>query len=74
MLGRRQAFSTAGQESIRTREAKMIFVGNDWAEGHHDVYLMDEGRDPAGFRPSPGRPRGCSPVPPDGRRARIGGS
>ena len=20
----------------------MIFVGNDWAEGHHDVYLMDE--------------------------------
>ncbi len=21
----------------------MIFVGNDWAEGHHDVYLLDEG-------------------------------
>ena len=21
----------------------MIFVGNDWAEDHHDVYLMDEG-------------------------------
>ena len=21
----------------------MIFVGNDWAEGHHDVYVMDEG-------------------------------
>ena len=20
----------------------MIFVGNDWAEGHHDVYLLDE--------------------------------
>ena len=20
----------------------MIFVGNDWAEDHHDVYLMDE--------------------------------
>ena len=20
----------------------MIFVGNDWAEGHHDVYVMDE--------------------------------
>ena len=20
----------------------MLFVGNDWAEGHHDVYLMDE--------------------------------
>ena len=20
----------------------MIFVGNDWAEGHHDVFLMDE--------------------------------
>ena len=20
----------------------MIFVGNDWAEGHHDVYLMDD--------------------------------
>ena len=23
----------------------MIFVGNDWAEGHHDVYLMDESGD-----------------------------
>ena len=21
----------------------MIFVGDDWAEEHHDVYLMDEG-------------------------------
>ena len=21
----------------------MIFVGDDWAEAHHDVYLMDEG-------------------------------
>jgi hypothetical protein len=20
----------------------MIFVGDDWAEAHHDVYLMDE--------------------------------
>ena len=20
----------------------MIFVGDDWAEGHHDVYLMNE--------------------------------
>ena len=20
----------------------MIFVGDDWAEDHHDVYLMDE--------------------------------
>jgi len=27
----------------------MIFVGNDWAEGHHDVYLMDEGGARLGF-------------------------
>ena len=20
----------------------MIFIGDDWAEDHHDVYLMDE--------------------------------
>ena len=20
----------------------MLFVGDDWAEDHHDVYLMDE--------------------------------
>jgi hypothetical protein len=20
----------------------MIFIGDDWAESHHDVYLMDE--------------------------------
>ena len=27
----------------------MIFVGNDWAEDHHDVYLMDEGGTRLGF-------------------------
>ena len=27
----------------------MIFVGNDWAEGHHDVCLMDEGGSRLGF-------------------------
>ena len=27
----------------------MIFVGNDWAEGHHDVCLMDEGGTRLGF-------------------------
>ena len=27
----------------------MIFVGNDWAEGHHDVYLMDEAGARLGF-------------------------
>ena len=27
----------------------MIFVGNDWAEGHHDVYLLDEGGARLGF-------------------------
>ena len=27
----------------------MIFVGNDWAEGHHDVYLMDEGGTRLGY-------------------------
>ena len=27
----------------------MIFVGNDWAEDHHDVYLLDEGGTRLGF-------------------------
>ena len=27
----------------------MIFVGNDWAEGHDDVYVMDEGGTRLGF-------------------------
>ena len=27
----------------------MIFVGNDWAEDHHDVYLMDERGTRLGF-------------------------
>ena len=27
----------------------MIFVGNDWAEGHHDVYLMDDDGARLGF-------------------------
>ncbi len=27
----------------------MIFVGNDWAEGHHDVYLLDEGGTRLGY-------------------------
>ena len=37
----------------------MIFVGNDWAEGHHDVYLMDE----AGTRLGSGRlPEGLEGV------------
>ena len=27
----------------------MLFVGNDWAEGHHDVHLMDEGGTRLGF-------------------------
>ena len=27
----------------------MIFVGNDWAEGHHDVYVMDEGGSRLGY-------------------------
>ena len=31
----------------------MIFVGNDWAEDHHDVYLMDEGGTRLGSRRLP---------------------
>ena len=27
----------------------MIFVGNDWAEAHHDVYVMDEGGTRLGY-------------------------
>ena len=26
----------------------MLFVGDDWAEDHHDVYLMNDDRRPAG--------------------------
>ena len=26
----------------------MIFIGDDWAEDHHDVYLMDEAGQAAG--------------------------
>ncbi len=47
----------------------MIFVGNDWAEGHHDVYLLDEGGTRLGFARTGRDPR-YSQVPPDGRRAR----
>ena len=27
----------------------MIFIGDDWAEEHHDVYLMDEAGRAAGL-------------------------
>lgn len=29
-------------EKLRERGEVMLFVGDDWAEDHHDVYLMDE--------------------------------
>ena len=28
----------------------MIFVGNDWAEAHHDVWVMDEDGDRLAYR------------------------
>ena len=31
----------------------MIFVGDDWAEDHHDVYLMDEAGNRLGSRRLP---------------------
>ena len=31
----------------------MIFVGDDWAEQHHDVYLMDESGKQLGSRRLP---------------------
>lgn len=38
----------------------MIFVGDDWAEDHHDVYLVDE----AGARPASRRlPEGMTGIP-----------
>lgn len=27
----------------------MIFVGDDWAEAHHDVCLMDDTGEPIGY-------------------------
>ena len=50
----------------------MIFVGNDWAEGHHDVYLMDEDGTRLGFAHLPEGIQGIARFHPDGRRARVG--
>ena len=30
----------------------MIFVGDDWAEDHHDVYVMDEAGNSFGGAPA----------------------
>lgn len=41
-LGRRQGVLRSSAESSSARkEDRMIFVGNDWSEGHHDVCVMD---------------------------------
>src|SRR5258705_13195484 len=37
----------------------MLFVGDDWAEDHHDVYLMNDG---GGGRASGGRPEGLAGI------------
>ena len=45
----------------------MIFIGDDWAEDHHDVYLMDE----AGRRLASRRlPEGLTGHPPAARAGR----
>ena len=31
----------------------MIFLGNDWAESHNDVFVMDEEGTPLGYRRLP---------------------
>ncbi|MDT5232570.1 MAG: hypothetical protein QOI39_3070, partial [Mycobacterium sp.] len=31
----------------------MLFVGDDWAEDHHDVYLMDDDGAPVAARRLP---------------------
>ena len=51
LLVRRQAFPPQlAEESIRAKgRRRMIFVGNDWSEGHHVVYLMDEEGTRLGF-------------------------
>ena len=50
LLGRRQAFPLQlGKNRFPLKEEGMIFVGNDWAEGHNDVYLLDEGGTRLGF-------------------------
>jgi hypothetical protein len=40
-----------GPSSIEKEGMVMLFVGDDWAQDHHDVYLMDE----AGTRLGGGR-------------------
>jgi hypothetical protein len=37
----------------------VLFVGNDWAEDHHDLELVDEGRPPAGSGPAGSGWMGC---------------
>ena len=45
-LGRRRVSLGSNRlTDTEPREAmSMIFVGDDWAEDHHDVHLMDRGR------------------------------
>jgi transposase len=40
-LGRRRLSSGSSWVST-TKEVSVIFVGDDWAEAHHDVHVMDE--------------------------------
>src|SRR5258708_18537545 len=44
-LGRRRVSSGSGkvnEDPDQRRWRLMIFVGDDWAEDHHDVYLMND--------------------------------
>ena len=50
----------------------MIFVGDDWAEDHHDVYVMDADGDAAGVASAARRTCGYWRVPRAGGRPRRG--
>ena len=51
----------------------MIFVGNDWAEAHHDVYVVDEAGTRLGYRRLVEGLERRGDVPRDDRGAHVGG-
>ena len=40
-----------------------VFVGHDWAEAHHDVFVEDDTGRRLGGGPAARGHRGCGPVP-----------
>jgi hypothetical protein len=41
-VGPLAVFLRAADRPVSNREVQMLFVGDDWAEDHHDVEVVDE--------------------------------